>query len=548
MYQEALGQTVNKMFDYSVGRWGDRKALAFHDERFTYLTMRRRVAVMTAGLQHIGVGRGDKVAFLLGVTTDWAVLSYAVWRLGAVVVPLNMTWVGSEIEQGLALTDADVLIVTDDFRSVDHVATLSEQLEGLTGSEPGAVSCPRLPHLRTVITTSKSGKTYPFAFDLAQIQRDGAAYDPADFARASAEVGPDTDAIMLLTSGTTSFPKPVLHTHQSLLVGVAGYADGIEAVEDDSMLIIAPNYHVAGYLTLLMPHMRGAAVHLLEFYDPGAALEVIERERISMIFGFDVHFLMLKRHPQFAMYDISSITRTMIGSFPGSFEDIRDMGIMHQGNIYGSSEYVASQSYFPYRDHRDQERMRLSHGRPMLGTEVRIVDPATGAVLGPDESGEICFRGPALFKHYYNMPEETAAAFDEDGFFHSGDFGWMDSAGYLYYRGRYKETIKTGGENVSAQEVEIFLEMEVPWVQKAMVVPIPDPKWGEAVTAVIELKPGAHGTADDLRDFCRGKLAGYKIPKQIVIVEPGDWVSTPTGKLDRGAMAATARAQLRILD
>lgn len=546
MYQEALGQTVNRMLDHSVLLWGDREALAFQDERLTYLQLRRRVAAMTAGLESIGVGRGDKVAFLLGVTTDWAVLSYAAWRLGAVVVPLNLTWVGPEIEQGLSLTDADVLVVTDDFRGVDHVATLIDQLDGLSGSAPGAVACPRLPRLRTVITSSKSGKTYPFAYDLGRLQSDGAAYDPEQFTRTSAEVGSDSEAIVLLTSGTTSFPKPVVHTHQSLLVGVAGYADGLEAGEQDSMLIIAPNYHVAGYLTLLMPHLRGAVVHLLEFYDPGAALEVIERERISMIFGFDVHFLMLKRHPQYAMYDISSITRTMIGSSPGSFEEIKDMGITHQGNIYGSSEYVASQSYFPYRDRHDEERMRLSHGRPMLGTEIRIVDPATGAALGPDQPGEICFRGPALFKGYHNMPEETAAAIDADGFFHSGDYGWTDSAGYLYYRGRYKETIKSGGENVSAQEVELFLEMEIPWVQKAMVVPVPDPKWGEAVTAVVELQPGADGSAEDIRDFCRGKLAGYKIPKQVVFVGSEDWVSTPTGKLDRGAMARKARAEMGI--
>jgi fatty-acyl-CoA synthase len=454
--------------------------------------------------------------------------------------------VGSEIEQGLSLTDADVLVVTDNFRGVDHVATLVAQLDGLADSTPGAVSCPQLPHLRTVITSSRSGQTYPFAYDLDRVQRDGASYDPAQLDRTSSEVGPDTEAIVLLTSGTTSFPKPVIHTHQSLLVGVAGYADGIEADEQDAMLIIAPNYHVAGYLTLLMPHLRGAAVHLLEFYDPGAALEVVERERISIIFGFDVHFLMLKRHPRFAMYDISSITRTMIGSSPGSFEEIKGMGITHQGNIYGSSEYVASQSYFPYRDRHDEERMRHSHGRPMLGTEIRIIDPETGAAVGPEQPGEICFRGPALFKGYYNMPEETAEAFDADGFFHSGDYGWTDSAGYLYYRGRYKETIKSGGENVSAQEVELFLEMEIPWVQKAMVVPVPDPKWGEAVTAVVELRPGADGSAEDIRDFCRGRLAGYKIPKQVVFVGSEDWVSTPTGKLDRGAMARKARAEMGI--
>ncbi|MEV7969774.1 class I adenylate-forming enzyme family protein [Sphaerisporangium sp. NPDC088356] len=546
MYQEALGQTVNTMLDYSCDRWGQREALVYGDERLTFFQLRRRVATLAAALQDIGVGKGDKVAFLLGVTPDWVVLFYAAMRLGAIAVPLNMTWVGREIEEGLALTDANVLVVVDDFRGVDYVSVVAEQLDGLSGSTPDAVACPRLPHLRTIITTSKTGKTYPFAYDLRQLETDGGSYDAGRFRGMSAEVGPDAESIFLLTSGTTSFPKPVIHTHQSLLVGVAGYADGIEAHEGDSILIIAPNYHVAGYLTLLMPHLRGAPVHLMEFYVPDGALDIIERERISLVFGFDVHFLMMARHPRFTMYDISSITRTMIGSSPSSFDEIAAMGITHQGNIYGSSEYVASQAYFPYRDRHDVERMRLSHGRPMLGSQVRIIDPGSGQTLGPDQPGEICIKGPALFKGYYNMPEETAAAFDADGFFHSGDYGWLDSAGYVYYRGRYKETIKTGGENVSAQEVELFLQMETPWIQKALVVAVPDEKWGEAVTAVVEVKPGHRVSEEDIREYCRGRLAGYKIPKRVVFVGTDDWVVTPTGKLDRGAMARRANSELGV--
>lgn len=550
MYQEALGQTVNRTFDYTCDEGGDREALVYHgpdvEERLSYFQLRRRVAALTDGLQQAGVRKGDRVAFLLGVTTEWVTVFYAAMRLGAIAVPLNLVWTAREIEEGLSLTEANVLIATDSFRGRNYLHELQEHLPGLNASKPGELSIETLPHLRSVIAESRSGERYAFAGDLGDIARSGENYSAEGFAALSAEVRPDDFSIMLLTSGTTSFPKPVLHTHQSLMVGVAGYADGIETESADKMLIVAPNYHVAGYLTLLMPHLRGAAVHLMEFYDVGLALKVIERERISMMFGFDVHYLMMNRHPHFAMHDISSLTKTMIGSSPGSYDEIKSMGITHHGNIYGSSEYVASQAYLPYRDRHDESVMRLSHGRPMLGTDLVIKDPATNRVLGPDQPGEICFKGPALFSGYYNMPEETAKSFDTDGYFHSGDYGWVDQRGYVYYRGRFKETIKSGGENVSAQEVELFLQMELPWILKAMVVAVPDPKWGEAVTAVVQLKPEVDVDEEGIREACRGKLAGYKIPKHVIFVSDEDWVATPTGKFDRDAMTSLALRRMEI--
>ncbi|MCE7483418.1 acyl--CoA ligase [Microbacterium profundi] len=548
MYQEALGQTVNKMYDYSCAQWGDREAVVYGDERLTYTQLRRRVATLATGLSSIGVRKGDRVSFLLGVTPDWVTLFYAALRIGAVAVPLNLSWTGREIVQGLALTESTVLVATDDFRTNNYLGMLTEQIPVLASQAKNALKLEELPNLRTVISLSKSNAKYPFAHDFREVEAAGVDYVPAEFEKMSAEVRPEDFSIILLTSGTTSFPKPVLHNHQTLLVGVAGYADGIEVVPDDKMLIVAPNYHVAGYLTMLMPHLRGGAIHLLEYYLPHTALEVIESERITMMFGFDVHFLMMARHPKFRMYDISSLSRTMIGSAPGSFDEIKAMGVTHQGNIYGSSEYVASQGYFPYRDRKDEYRMRLSHGRPMLGTDFVVKDPTTGKTLAPDEPGELCFKGPALFKGYYNMPEETAAAFDDEGYFHSGDYGWVDAEGYIYYRGRYKETIKSGGENVSAQEVELFLELDTPWILKAMVVALPDPKWGEAVTALVELRAGMNVTGDEIRDFCRDKLAGYKIPKQVVFITNDDWVTTPTGKYDRGAMTDFARQKLEAVN
>ena len=547
MYSEGLGQTVNTMFDESCERWGSRIALVEGDTRLTFLQLRRRAAAVATGLRRAGVQPGDRVAVLVGVGTEWTLTFYALMRIGAIAIPLNLTWTGREIEGGLTLTEATVLVATDSFRDVDYLQLVRDQCGLVPGARRGEVSCDRLPHLRMLVAVSRTGNLRQIARDLREIEQDGALHlDGAQFLTDSTAITPETDSIYLLTSGTTSFPKPVRHVHQTLMVGVSNYADGVEATEQDSTLIISPNYHVAAYFCLLMLHLRGGTVHLMDHFLPRPALEIIERERVSLLFGFDSHFLMLKRDPHFPLYDISSLSRTMIGSNPASFDEIKSMGITHQGNIYGSSEYVASQTFFPYRDRHDEERMRNSHGRPGLGTEIRIVDPDSGDVLGPEEAGEICFRGPALFRGYYNMPDETAAAFDDDGFFHSGDYGWLDAKGYLYYRGRFKETVKSGGENVSMQEVELFLQLGTPWVAKAMIVAIPDPKWGEAVTAVVELRSGQAVDEETLREYCRGRLAGYKIPKRVLFIGSDEWVTTPTGKFDRKAMTEKAKADLGV--
>lgn len=536
MYQEWQRMTFNKLLDYSCKMWGDREAIVSGDLRLSYLAFKRQVFQLTKALKDLGVKKGDRVAYLVGVVPEWATLYFAVMRLGGIIVPLNLMWTGREIVQGLELTDANVLVMTDTFRNSNLIDTLTNELPELAGANREALNLKRLPHLRSIITLSKAQKEYNFSYDFSGLMAAGAGYKTTEIEELSQEVGPDDECLYLLTSGTTAFPKPAIHTHQTLLFGMAGYADGIEIRETDKMLIIAPNYHVAGILTLGSPLMRGAAVHLIEFYEPEKAMSIIEQEGITIMFGFDVHYLMMKRHPHYGTYNISSLQRTMIGSNPGSYEEIKAMGISHQGNIYGFTEYVACQSYLPYRDRFDEQRMKYSHGRPMFGTEFKVVDPETGVTLGPNEGGELCVKGPALFKGYYKLPKETAECMDNEGFFHSGDFGWLDEQGYVYYRGRIKDTIKSGGENVSAREVEVFLEAETPWVQVAQVFGLPDPKWGEAVTAMVELKPGAQVTEDDLREFCKGKLAGYKIPKRFMFVSASDWLVTPTGKYDKVAL------------
>jgi fatty-acyl-CoA synthase len=542
MYAEWVGFNVNQVLDYTCASHTDDEALVCGDKRLSYRDFQLRIFKLAQGLRTLGVRRGTRVAHIMDNSPEWALVFLALARLGAITIPLNLTWVGREIVQSLDLTDAEILVTVDEFRGRDYIGLLTASLPALASGQSGELELPELPHLKRVVTVSRAGRRFGFADDYAAVMACGTGYSAAEWLSRGKEVAPDDECLYLPTSGSTGFPKPVVHTNASFLANCSNYADAIEFTAADRLLNYGPTYHVSGLLLLIMPLIRGGAVHQMNWFEPEPAMALIEREKITAIWGFDAHYLAMRRHPRFGRYDLASLRCTMIGSSPGSYEEIKSIGLPHHGNIYGCSEYLAD--FLPYRDRFDEERARSSNGRPMDGVEQKITDPATGRRLAVRELGEICVKGPGLFKGYYKMPDLTAAVMDAEGYFHTGDYGWVDEHGYLYYRGRLKDTVKSGGENVSAREVELFLESETPWVSMAAIFGIPDPTWGEAVTAMVELRPGAEVSEAGLREYCRGRLANYKIPKRVLMVEHGDWVITPTGKLDKTAMRDLALERL----
>lgn len=527
MFQEWRGQTIPGLLRYSAGNWPDRIAVDDGQTQVDYATLARRCARVQNALTRLGVGHGDHVAYLLPSSIRWLEVFFATSALGAVLVPLNLTWTAEEIIQGLTLTDSNVLLVASEHRGV----SLLERIRPLIDRGASGLT----PALRQII--------------LAEGEADGSGLDaldphlPSPSAQASepdnGPPGPDDTAMFILTSGSTSFPKPAIHTHESILCGSASYADGLEVHAEDIFLHCMPNYHVGSIATAFLTLMRGARLELMRFFEPGEALRRIHDSQATLYWGFDTHILMMRDHPAYAPGLLSSLQRTMIAANPATFDKVRAMGLDHIGSLYGSTEYMGSQTYFPFRDRADETRMKASNGRATSG-EIRIARLENGGWAAPGELGEICVKGPALFKGYYRQPEASEACMDKDGFFHSGDLGFLDEDGYLYYRGRVKEMVKSGGENVSALEVETFLLAEIPGITRAMICATPHPKWGEAVTALLEVEAGQTYSVTDIQAFCKGRLAGYKIPKRVLFLSGPDWPITPTGKLDRRALATRA--------
>lgn len=540
MYFEWKELTLNKSFAYSCKNWAMQTALVHGDRQYTYAQLQREVFELAQGLREMGVQKGTRLAYLLPPGAEWACLLYAAMNLGAIIVPLNLTWVGREIEQGLRLTDAEFLVMADELRGKSLTDILQTQLPQLRAVHSGNVRIDRLPFLGKIVTLSAVGKRYDFAADFHEVKAMGRDYCADEMLALGESISPHDICAYMLTSGSTGFPKPAMHTQNSILFIIANIADCHEICAQDRVLHYAPTYHVAGIEVFLMSHLRGATVHLADYFDPEWSLKIIEREQITVMWGFDIHYLMMKRHPKYGLYNIKSLDRVLIGNSPGTYDEIKTMGIPHHGNIYGSTENGGAHSHFPYRHRNDEKRKKQSNGMAMPFMETKIIDLVTGNRLGVNQMGEICSRGPGLFKGYYNMPEETAAAMDEEGFYHTGDYGWFDEKGFIYYRGRISDTVKTGGENVSAREVEVILEGDTSWVSKAVVFGVPDSQWGEAVTAMVELKEGANVTEDDLKKCCKSLMAGYKVPKHIIFVKVTDWVITPTGKFDKNALREKA--------
>lgn len=529
MYQEWRRQTLPGIIRYGVQAWPEKTAILYGNEKISYRELAERIARVRGGLQLAGIGRGDHVSYLLTASPRWLEVFFAVLELGAILVPLNLTWTTEEIAQGLRLTDTAFLLVGSTHKG--------ESLPSRVAPLVDKVRSASLPCLRKVVVVEDvaiNGNPSLVSLDslIAQVSHEKLEV-LAD------AVSPDDIAMLILTSGSTSFPKPAIHTHETILCGSASYGDGLEAGPNDVFLHCMPNYHVGSIDTACLTLIRGGTLRLMGAFEPGEAMRLIQHDRATLFWGFDTHLLMMRDHPSYGQYDLSSLERTMVAANPATFEKIREMGFLHIGNLYGSTEYMGSQTYFPYRDRHAAEKMKNSNGRAMSG-EIRVADPETGQWLNHGEIGEICVRGPALFKGYYKQPEATAASMDAEGFFHSGDLGFLDEDQYLYYRGRLKEMVKSGGENVSALEVEMFLLSEIPGVSRAMICGTPHEKWGEAVTALLEVSGGFTYTEEDIQSRCRGRLASYKVPKRVLFVDPQDWSVTPTGKLDRKALVSLA--------
>ena len=526
--------TLGSLPERAARRWGSREALTFRDQRRTFADIHARVDAVAKGLLELGIAPGDKVALWMVNRPEWIDAMFAVMKIGAVLVPVNTRFRTDDTAYVLGQSDATTLILAARSGPIDYLGMLRQVVPAL-GTRPD----PRFPSLRDVVVLSDEahGDTVDWA---AMLERGRHVSDQALRLRAS-KVDPADSAFMLYTSGTTGFPKGAVHNHR-LVQNTWDHGDRMGVTINDVILMYLPLFHAFGFIEgATMSMVRGARLVLTETFDPDECLDLLERERATMIHGFDTHYQLLLDAQARKPRDVSSVRTGICGTGMSSAIPVARRARQTFGNLmtgFGMSE-IGIGATFSFLDSTEEQCVE-ANGYPGNGYEVRIVDPATGAEQPVSVPGEILVRGYMVTRGYYKKPEETARVIDKDGWFHTGDMGVMRPDGHMRFIGRYKDMLKVGGENVDPMEVEAFL-MAHPAIAAAAVVGLPDARLAEVAVAFVQTKPGCTLTERDVIEHCRGRVASFKIPRHVCFVD--EFPMTTTGKIQKVKLRERARAE-----
>lgn len=486
------------------------------NRRWTYRQFRDEMVSTAKGFHQLGVRPGSKVGVLMGNRAEWILTVFATWVLGATAVCLNTWWKGRELRYALGTSDISHLVLVDSYLGNDYRTSLGN-LEELRESEA--------PNLRSLVYV---GAEEPNDTRFEDLRRIGETVNDETIVNLSSAVGSEDMAYLLFTSGSTAHPKAVPQLHGKLISASFEIGKRMGLSPRDRTIIPVSLFWSYGCVNaLLATTTHGGTIVLQTHFSPGETLALIEVEQCSVIYATPNMGLALLQHPDRLKRDLSSL-RTGIGR-PASARIMYELGAKEVCTCYGLTESYANVTV---SDHRLPADVRLqSSGTPLPGAEVEIVDPFTRAVLPSGSVGEVRLRGTVL-PEYYKDPAQTANAFDGDGWFYTGDLGFLDEGSNLHIVGRIKEVIKTGGINVAPAEVEELLSSH-PAVAQAVVVGIPDPERTEIIAALIVPTPGASVTEEELIKFCRANAAAYKAPRRIRLVTSNEVPLTDTGKVDK---------------
>ena len=531
--------TAYGMLASVAARHGDREAIVFDDQHITFREFLARVDTFAAGLAALGLRQGDALGIWLPNRPRWYVAQYAAARLGVVVVALNPRYRAHELNYILGQSRAKALLVTDHLGAIDYLDMLAEVIPELATAIPGELESTALPHLCHVLVDAED--PYPGCHRVQDV------LDAAE-PRPASTVKPDDLFMLLYTSGTTSFPKGAMISHRNCVPHGWYTGEVLRLTPDDRVLHALPAAGTWGGVNIpISTWSHAACLVLMEAWDPLRALMLIERERCTVMNSVDTMLKPLLEHPDLDRYDRSSLRTGAFaavgGGGPGMFEAVvKRLGIPLTFHPYGMTE-VNAQSLMHDLDESLEDRAEAGV-TPLPGLEARVAHPDTGQPAAAGEEGELQFRGPSVTRGYFDKPEETRAAFTEDGWFRTGDLAVMDDRGRFVFKGRLKETLRISHFMVAPGEIEAFLQTH-PDVEQAFVVGIPDPVTNEAPAAYVILKSHARLTEDELRAFCHGKIASFKIPRMVRFVSDVPRTPSPHGdKVQRVKLREQALKEL----
>lgn len=541
--KQLVWKTVSQLLAITVSQHSGRSAFIFSEQgiRWSWFDFQKQVDDMAGGLLALGLKAGDRVGIWSPNRSEWVVTQFATAQIGVILVNVNPAYRLSELEYALNKVQVKALILAEKFKTSDYIGMVQTLAPELETSEPGRIHAQRLPHLRWVIRMGRQ-KT-PGMFNYEDLLSWGGPAQKARLPELAAVLNPDDAINIQFTSGTTGNPKGATLSHHNILNNALCVAQAMKLTDQDRLCVPVPLYHCFGMVLSVLACVSVGASMVFpgEAFDPAATLKAASDERCTALHGVPTMFIAELALPDFAEYDLSSLRTGIMAGAPCPIETmkrvVQDMH-MHEVTIaYGMTE--TSPVSFQSSTNDPLEKRVSTVGRVMPHLEVKIVDEQ-GQIVPIGTKGELCTRGYSVMKGYWGDDERTADAI-KNSWMHTGDLATLDAEGYCNIVGRVKDMLIRGGENIYPREIEEFL-FRHPKVGEVQVFGVPDSKYGEEICAWIVTKSGQSMTEDDVRNFCKGQIAHYKIPRYVKFVDA--LPMTVTGKPQKFIMSELMSKEL----
>ncbi len=529
-----------QLFERTIGEWlehwatetPDKEYIVYSDRdlRFTWSEFNDRVDNMAKGMLAIGIRKGMNIGILAHNVPDWLTFMYACAKIGAVAVTVNTNYKQSELEFVLENSDMHTICMTDGIKGSSYIDMMYEAVPELKTMQRGQIKSAKFPELKNVIYIGQ--EKHRGMYNTTEVLLLGSNVEDKVLLDAKKQVSCFDTTNMQYTSGTTGFPKGVMLSHHNITNN--GYLTGehMKFTDKDKLCVCVPLFHCFGLVLATMNCLtHGCTQVMVEKYDPLVVLASIHKERCTAVYGVPTMFIAELNHPMFDMFDMSCLRTGIMAGALCPIELMRQVSekmFMTITSVYGLTESSPGMTHTRFED--SFEVRCTTVGSAFEFTEVAVLDPETGEEVPIGVQGEMCCRGYLNMKGYYKNPEATAQVIDKNGWLHSGDLGVKDEDGNYRITGRIKDMIIRGGENISPKEIEDFL-YKMPGVKDVQIVAIQSPRYGEDVAAFIIKQEDSDLLPEDVGDFCQGKIARYKIPRYVFVVD--EFPLTGSGKIQK---------------
>ncbi len=538
-------KTIGQVFDETCEQYPDQPAIIVGHQNIEldYAELSRRVNIVSANLLKLGLQTGDRIGIWSPNNFEWVVTQLATAKIGLVLVTVNPAYRVSELEYALNKASCKALILATKFKTSNYLEILENLAPELDSCTSGELVCEKLPHLKVVIQLSD--ETVPGMYKFSGL------YDAVEEQHRNAveaigvQLQPDDPINIQFTSGTTGFPKGATLTHCNILNNGMFVTEAMRLTEQDRLCIPVPLYHCFGMVMGVLGCITHGTAMVFpdEAFEPNSVLRMVERHRCTALYGVPTMFIAILGCENFANFNLGSLRTGIMAGAPCPIDVmkrvINEMNMEQVTIAYGMTE-TSPVSFQSSTDDPVEKRVSTV-GRVMPHVQVKIIDE-NGLVVPRGQRGELCTRGYSVMREYWDEPEKTRESIDATGWMHTGDLAVLDDEGYCDIVGRVKDMIIRGGENVYPRELEEYL-IQHEKIQDVSVFGIPDEKYGEQICAWVQLRAGESATEEEIKDYCRGKIAHYKVPYRIDFVS--EFPMTVTGKIQKFVMRDTVIERLK---